>query len=310
MSASGKRVHNENTLKQDSTPNVNKKRKLENSGNLKRKENPKKRKFGGLDERKSKRRKQCRIDTMFTPSSVNVSADESAEKISPVDKVTNDKATNVTDLNLQHKRKRVHNENTLKQDSTPNVNKKRKLENSGNLNARVRRQRFSPAFAVTYNKVQGMTLPDGVVLSLKRHTHARLGSISIEKFFVGISRAKSINRIAILPCDVETELHYLTQLEFSAEKRYWFQNYIESEDGGSSWNANSRFILPEIEKKINAVRKKGLGKASRNDLLAIAKQAGYEYGAGTSPGDLSAIYNEVLKRLEDGLLYDFSTKPP
>ncbi len=107
MSASGKRVHNENTLKQDSTPNVNKKRKLENSGNLKRKENPKKRKFGGLDERKSKRRKQCRIDTMFTPSSVNVSADESAEKISPVDKVTNDKATNVTDLNLQHKRKRV-----------------------------------------------------------------------------------------------------------------------------------------------------------------------------------------------------------
>ena len=162
---------------------------------------------------------------------------------------------------------------------------------------------------MTYNKVQGMTLPDGVVLSLKRHTHARLGSISIEKFFIGISRAKSINRIAILPCDVETELHYLTELEFSAEKRYWFQNYIESKDGGGSWNANSRFILPEIEKKINAVQKRGLRKASRDDLLAIAKQAGYEYGAETSPDDLSKIYIEVFKRLEHGLLYDFSTKP-
>lgn len=174
--------------------------------------------------------------------------------------------------------------------------------------ARVHRHRFSPSFAVTYNKVQGMTLRDGVVLSLKRHTHARLGSISIEKFFVGISRAKSIKRIAILPCDdVDTELHYLTELEFSAEKRYWFQNYIESEGGGSSWNENARFILPEIEKKINAVRKKGLKKASRDDLVEIAKQAGYKYGAGTSHDELGKIYNEVFKRLGDGLLYDFST---
>ena len=104
-------------------------------------------------------------------------------------------------------------------------------------------------------------------------------------------------------------MHYLTELEFSAEKRYWFQNYIESKDGGGSWNANSRFILPEIEKKINAVQKRGLRKASRDDLLAIAKQAGYEYGAETSPDDLSKIYIEVFKRLEHGLLYDFSTKP-
>ena len=79
--------------------------------------------------------------------------------------------------------------------------------------------------------------------------------------------------------------------------------------GGGLWNANSRFILPEIEKKINAVQKRGLRKASRDDLLAIAKQAGYEYGAETSPDDLSKIYIEVFKRLEHGLLYDFSTKP-
>ena len=58
-----------------------------------------------------------------------------------------------------------------------------------------------------------------------------------------------------------------------------------------------------------AVQKKGLRKASRDDLLAIAKQAGYEYGAETSPDDLSKIYIEVFKRLEHGLLYDFSTKP-
>ena len=72
---------------------------------------------------------------------------------------------------------------------------------------KVRRHAISPAFAVTYNKVQGQTL-SRVVLLLATPKGARLGNLTIEMFFVGISRVRDGNHLRIMPC-ARADLDYL-----------------------------------------------------------------------------------------------------
>lgn len=83
---------------------------------------------------------------------------------------------------------------------------------------------FSPGFAYTYNKLQGMTL-DRVVMVCHRSRNVRLGVMTIEKFFVGASRVRRGEHLAFLPADDDADFDYLQNLKFPAQSRLWDANY-------------------------------------------------------------------------------------
>lgn len=88
----------------------------------------------------------------------------------------------------------------------------------------VLRHRFSAAFAFTYNKAQGMTR-ERVVIVLHKTPGVRLGAMTIEKVFVGVSRVRERAHLAIFPCK-DADLAYLFSLEFPQQSCMWYGNHV------------------------------------------------------------------------------------
>ena len=136
----------------------------------------------------------------------------------------------------------------------------------------VSRHQFSPGFAYTYNKLQGMTL-DRVVMVCHRSRNVRLGTMSIEKFFVGASRVRHGKHLAFLPAEDDNEFNYLEKLKFPAQSRLWDRNYADHE-----WKEATRFILPDIKKVMEKIRRSGgLGKAPTATIKSALSQLGIPY---------------------------------
>ena len=135
---------------------------------------------------------------------------------------------------------------------------------------------------MTYNKVQGET-KYRVVLVLATPSGSKLGNLTVEKFFVGISRVRHADHLRIMPCN-RFELEYLKKLSFSPRMRYWYNNYVASVTSGSQnprwrWDSGRKFILPSIEPQF----KKILSKKAQNNTVnikeyqALAKSLGVPF---------------------------------
>lgn len=165
---------------------------------------------------------------------------------------------------------------------------------------KVRRHAISPAFAVTYNKVQGQTL-SRVVLLLATSKGSKLGNLTIEMFFVGISRVRDADHLRILPC-ARADLDYLQKLRFSSHVRYWYNNY----DTDGNWNTNRKFILPSIEPLFRKV----LVTMNKNESVnikqyqSLANQLGISY-SGKTIKQLAKLLNVWIQRFKNKTLYDF-----
>ena len=80
--------------------------------------------------------------------------------------------------------------------------------------------------AITYEKLQGATV-DRVILVLNDDNGTKLGKISIQKLYVGLSRVRHGKHLAIWPAKLD-DLAYLTKLVSDERMRAWFRHYDEN----------------------------------------------------------------------------------
>ena len=95
-------------------------------------------------------------------------------------------------------------------------------------------------FAVTYHKLQGLTL-SALVLSLNTNPNHKL-RITIPSLYVGLSRVHNFDEIRVLPF-WEDDVKHLTSLKSDSLLRLWFNNYtkgIWKHDGLKSYTATLR----------------------------------------------------------------------
>ena len=115
-------------------------------------------------------------------------------------------------------------------------------------------------FAVTYHKLQGLTL-NKIILSIGKHPTNKL-RVDMSSLYVGASRVHNFKELRILPVD-NADLNYLTNLKRDPLLRDWIQNY--QADG--SWNKKGFF---EVEKTM--IRKCKMNLALVNNVESITKE--------------------------------------
>ena len=79
-------------------------------------------------------------------------------------------------------------------------------------------------FAVTYHKLQGLTLKK-LILSINKHPNHLL-RLALSSLYVGISRVKHLHDIRVLPYGDE-DVDYLASLQFDDLLKAWLQNYTK-----------------------------------------------------------------------------------
>ena len=77
-------------------------------------------------------------------------------------------------------------------------------------------------FAVTYHKLQGVTL-DKLVLTINKHPN-RLLRLVLSSLYVGISRVHHLSEVRVLPYNDE-DVDYLVNLKFDDLLSAWIKNY-------------------------------------------------------------------------------------
>ena len=77
-------------------------------------------------------------------------------------------------------------------------------------------------FAVTYHKLQGVTL-DKLVLTINKHPN-RFLRIVLSSLYVGISRVHNLSEVRVLPYTDE-DVDYLVNLKFDDLLSAWLSNY-------------------------------------------------------------------------------------
>ena len=139
-----------------------------------------------------------------------------------------------------------------------------------------------------------------VVLLLATPKGARLGNLTIEMFFVGISRVRDGNHLRIMPC-ARADLDYLEKLRFCSHIRYWYNNYNQL----GEWNPHRKFILPSIEpmfRKVVSSMKKNQPTHIKQ-YQNLAKQLGISY-SGKSKTELAELLQIWIQRFNNKTLYD------
>ena len=94
------------------------------------------------------------------------------------------------------------------------------------------------AFTVTFNGVQGATVKRVVIVATDLG-QARLGTLTLPKFGVGLSRVKHGRHVAIFVHGT-ADLLNLTKLRHSDKAVAWQTHY----DRAGSWRAHERIVLP------------------------------------------------------------------
>ena len=96
-----------------------------------------------------------------------------------------------------------------------------------NKNIRTTHYRTHPVdllFAVTYHKLQGLTL-NALVLSINKHPTAKL-RLTLPSLYVGASRVHNLDQLRVLPFWKE-DVEYLTSLKSDPLLKLWFENYTK-----------------------------------------------------------------------------------
>ena len=85
-----------------------------------------------------------------------------------------------------------------------------------------RRHSFDLMFAVTYHKLQGVTL-DKLILSINKHPNWRL-RLLMSSLYVGVSRVHKLEELRVLPFN-DDDVEYLTGLSRDPLLHDWINNY-------------------------------------------------------------------------------------
>jgi hypothetical protein len=131
----------------------------------------------------------------------------------------------------------------------------------------VRAHPVDVTFAITYNKVQGMTL-DRLILVLHDLNASRLGKMSVQKLYVALSRVKLGKHIAIWPAD-HGQLKYLYRKKNSARLQAWNAHY----DNNGHWKASVPVVLSKVSALFDTF-KGVLANARVKDLKDVCRELG------------------------------------
>ena len=171
------------------------------------------------------------------------------------------------------------------------------IETRRNEKIRVTNFRKHPVdllFAVTYHKVQGVTL-DKLILSINKHPNYLL-RLALSSLYVGISRVKKLDNIRVLPYSDE-DVDYLVSLQFDDLLKAWIQNYTNH--GRWKHDGFKKFEQNMIEKTVL-----DLGLVDDLALLTIQECKGYLskldiIATGTKVNDLHSALRESYSKGRD-----------
>ena len=97
-------------------------------------------------------------------------------------------------------------------------------------------------FAVTYHKLQGVTL-DKLVLTINKHPN-RLLRLVLSSLYVGISRVHNLSEVRVLPYN-DQDVDYLANLKFDDLLSAWISNYTN--DGRWKYDGFKTFERQMLE---------------------------------------------------------------
>ena len=154
-------------------------------------------------------------------------------------------------------------------------------------------------FAVTYHKLQGVTL-DKLVLSINKHPN-RLLRIVLSSLYVGISRVHNLSEVRVLPYTDE-DVDYLINLKFDDLSSAWLLNYTN--EGRWKHDGFRTFMTKMLEKT-----KLDLALVDNLRLLTIDECRKYlskldVIATGSKVADLRLALKEVYSEGRDLLLAD------
>ena len=127
-------------------------------------------------------------------------------------------------------------------------------------------------FTVTYEKLQGLTA-ERLIALLNNARGAKLGTLTMQKLNVALSRVRDKSHLAIWPATDE-ELQYLTKLEWPPELRAWLANYSPESQGSRRW-LGDRLVLPKTFPP-KAFGNSGLRALGLKDAQACGQKAWFD----------------------------------
>ena len=141
--------------------------------------------------------------------------------------------------------------------------KRKEKEKSRFINFRM--HAINLLFAVTYHKLQGVTL-DKLILAINKHPNPKL-RLLLSSLYVGISRVHNLDEVRVLPFN-EDDIQYLLSLQYDELLTAWINNYTE--DG--LWKFDG---FSEFEKKMLRQTKMDLGLINDLSDLTISECRNY-----------------------------------
>ena len=120
-------------------------------------------------------------------------------------------------------------------------------------------------FAVTYHKLQGLTL-EKIILSIGKHPISKL-RVTMPSLYVGASRVHDLNELRVLPLS-DDDKKFLTTLKRDPMLNSWLQNY----DSDHKWKPDG-FVQAEKAR----LRKVKMNLALVDDLASLTKEEGTKF---------------------------------
>ena len=150
-------------------------------------------------------------------------------------------------------------------------------------------------FAVTYHKLQGLTL-SALVLSLNTHPNHKL-RITIPSLYVGLSRVHNFDEIRVLPF-WEDDVKHLTSLKSDSMLKLWFNNYTQQ----GIWKHDGLRSFSAALRKQNVIR---LGLVDDMNMLTAEEAKKFAKDLDIHVGDLKkpGLINKLKPYYNEGREY-------
>jgi hypothetical protein len=124
-------------------------------------------------------------------------------------------------------------------------------------------------FAVTFEKLQGSTVKR-LILVINKLSAFKLGSVTLNKIYVAISRVRNHKHMAVFPSS-DPDMKHLTNLTFSFGLQAWANNYRDGK-----WVGKDITYLPALLPELLIVKNAGgLERISLKEIRKLAKAVGF-----------------------------------